>query len=136
MSSLQMYNMELPQLVKEDSCFKRGFQKENCLTKVVKGLHEYKKYLLFVNQWIGDEKQQVNLMLVSMKNLSDLLVLQSKIQESITQHQHKGAFIPDTPPKSVWNKQLKIHVILRNFALFMESTVRAIRFMKLTPTAV
>ncbi|GCB72727.1 hypothetical protein scyTo_0006446 [Scyliorhinus torazame] len=103
-------------------------RQKKCLAKVVKGLDEYKKHLLSVKQWIQDEKQQAELLLVSMKNLSDLLILQNKIQESIT-NQHKAAFIPDNPPKSVWDKQLKIHVILRNLALFMESTVRAIRFM-------
>ncbi|XP_067908946.1 interleukin-6-like [Heterodontus francisci] len=101
---------------------------KTCLAKIVQALHEYKKHLLFVNQWIQSEKQQVDLLLVSLKNLADLLVLQSKIQESIT-HQHKEAFIPDKPSISAWDKQLKIHVILRNFALFMENTVRAIRFM-------
>ncbi|XP_078056645.1 interleukin-6-like [Mustelus asterias] len=128
MSSLQMYNMQLPQLRKRDRCFRRGFQKKKCLAKIVEGLGEYKKHLLFVNQWIQNEKQQVDVLLVNIENLADLLILQNKIQESIT-HQHKGPFIPDKPPKSVWDKQLKIHVILRNFALFMESTVRAIRFM-------
>ncbi|XP_038652361.1 interleukin-6-like [Scyliorhinus canicula] len=128
MSSLQMYNMQLPQLGKRDRCFSRAFQKKKCLAKVVKSLDEYKKHLLSVKQWIQDEKQQAELLLVSMKNLADLLILQNKIQESIT-NQHKEAFIPGNPPKSVWDKQLKIHVILRNLALFMESTVRAIRFM-------
>ncbi|XP_048464386.1 interleukin-6-like [Rhincodon typus] len=128
MSSLQMHNMQLPQLVKRDRCFRRAFQKKKCLVEIVKGLDEYKKHLLVVNEWIQDETQQVDLLLVSMKNLADLLTFQNKVQENIT-HQHKEIFTPDKLPNSVWDKQLKIHVILRNFALFMESTVRAIRFM-------
>ncbi|XP_048405445.1 interleukin-6-like [Stegostoma tigrinum] len=103
-------------------------RQKKCLVKIVKGLDEYKKHLLFVNEWIQGEMQQVDLLLVSMKNLADLLTFQNKVQENIT-HQHNEIFAPDKLPNSVWEKQLKIHVILRNFALFMENTVRAIRFM-------
>ncbi|XP_069772146.1 interleukin-6 [Narcine bancroftii] len=122
MSSLQMYNMQLPQLVKKDRCYWRAFKKKTCLTKIVKSLHEYQQYLLFVKQE-SEDKNLVDAMLVSMKNLVD--ILQSKIH-----YQHQDAFIPDTLSLSVWNKQVKIHVILRNFVLFMESTIRALRFMK------
>ncbi|XP_078279187.1 interleukin-6 [Rhinoraja longicauda] len=123
MSSLQMYNMQLPRLVSGDRCYSRAFQKKTCLAKIVKGLHEYKSYLQFVKQGTEDEKRQVDLLLVGMNNLADLL--QSKLH-----YQHKEAFIPDMLSHTAWSKQVKIHVILRNFALFMESTIRAIRFMK------
>ncbi|GCC17980.1 hypothetical protein chiPu_0017755 [Chiloscyllium punctatum] len=103
-------------------------RQKKCLVKIVKGLEEYKKHLLFVNQWIQDETQQVDLLLVSTKNLADLLIFKNKVQENIT-HQYKEVISPEELPKSVWDKQLKIHMILRNFALFMESTIRAIRFM-------
>ncbi|XP_059800903.1 interleukin-6-like [Hypanus sabinus] len=123
MSLLQMYNMQLPQLTQGDRCYRRSFRKKTCLTKIVKSLYEYKSYLQFVKQGTENEKHQVDSMLMSMENLADLL--QSKIHQ-----QHEEVFIPDMLSKSVWNKQVKIHVILRNFALFMESTIRAIRFIK------
>ncbi|XP_067854363.1 interleukin-6-like [Heptranchias perlo] len=133
-----MYNMELPQIRKKDKCFQRSFQKKKCLSKIVKGFQEYKKYLLFVSQWIKEEKPQVEAMLSSTKSLVDLLPLESKIRERIAQQDknNEEAFNLDQSPEKDWDKQVAIHVILRNFALFVESTVRAIRFMKLTPTAV
>ncbi|GCB75314.1 hypothetical protein scyTo_0015299 [Scyliorhinus torazame] len=55
----------------------------------------------------------------------------SKIRERIGQQDksNEQAFNVDQSSENDWNKQVAIHVILRNFALFMESTIRAIRFM-------
>ncbi|XP_072880739.1 interleukin-6-like [Hemitrygon akajei] len=73
MSSLQMYNMQLPQLTQGDRCYRRSFRKKTCLTKIVKSLYEYKSYLQFVKQGTENEKHQVDSMLMSMENLADLL---------------------------------------------------------------
>ncbi|XP_067908958.1 interleukin-6-like [Heterodontus francisci] len=115
-----------------------SFTAKKCLSKIVKGFQEYKKYLLFVSQWIEDDKLQVDAMLSSTKILVDLLPLESMIRERIAQQDknNEQAFSLEQSSKKDWDKQVTIHVILRNFALFMESTIRAIRFMKLTPTAV
>ncbi|XP_020380863.1 interleukin-6 [Rhincodon typus] len=134
-NSLNMYNRELPQIRKKDKCFESSFQKKKCLTKIVKGFQGYKKYLQFVSQWIEVDNLQVNAMLSSAKILVDLLPLESKIRERIAQ-QDKGneeAFNLEESSKTDWNKQVTVHVILRNFALFMESTIRAIRFMQSAP---
>ncbi|XP_059497082.1 interleukin-6-like [Stegostoma tigrinum] len=110
-------------------------EKKKCLTKIVKGFQDYKKYLQFVSQWIEVDNLQVDAMLSSTKILVDLLPLESKIRERIAQ-QDKGneeAFNLEGSSKTDWDKQVTVHVILRNFALFMESTIRAIRFMQSAP---
>ncbi|XP_041039923.1 interleukin-6-like [Carcharodon carcharias] len=129
--SLTMYNMELPRIRKKDKCFETNFQKKKCLSNIVKGFQEYKKYLLFVRQWIESDKLQVDAMLSSSKILVDLLPLESKIRERIIQQEKSSeqAFNPDQSSENNWDKQVAIHVILRNFVLFMESTIRTIRFM-------
>ncbi|XP_072366301.1 interleukin-6-like [Scyliorhinus torazame] len=130
-NSLTMYNMELPQIRKKDKCFETNFQKKKCLSRIVKGFQEYKKFLSFVRQWIEGDGLQVDAMLSSAKILVDLLPLESKIRERIGQQDksNEQAFNVDQSSENDWNKQVAIHVILRNFALFMESTIRAIRFM-------
>ncbi|XP_032895270.1 interleukin-6-like [Amblyraja radiata] len=122
-NSLNIHNMQLPQLVAGDRCYMRGFHKKTCLATIFKSLQEYESYIHFVKQDMKDEKRQVDTLLVSMNNLAYLL--QMKFH-----YQHKEAFIPDMPPQNAWNKQVKIHVILRNFVQFMEKAIRAIRFMK------
>ncbi|XP_042202906.1 interleukin-6 [Callorhinchus milii] len=139
MSSLLLLPpMELPQIRKEDKCFQRRFRKEKCFSKIIKGFQEYKKYLKFVNQWINDEKQQVDIMLNSMKLLSDFLPLERKTRRRIPQwdESNQEALNPDMSLQTEWDRQVRVHVILRKFAFFMESTVRAIRFMKSIPGAV
>ncbi|XP_078056636.1 interleukin-6-like [Mustelus asterias] len=130
-NSLSMYNMELPQIRKKDKCFETNFQKKKCLSRIVKGFQEYKKYLSFVRQWIEGDKLQLDAMLSSTNIFVDLLPLESKIRERIAQQDksNEQAFNPDHSSENTWDKQLAIHVILRNFSLFMESTIRAIRFM-------
>eukprot|EP00062_Callorhinchus_milii_P002097 gi/632938001/ref/XP_007901912.1/ PREDICTED: interleukin-6-like [Callorhinchus milii] len=138
MSSLQTYTMELPQIRKEDGCFRRGFRKEKCLTSIVRGLKGYRRHLLFVNQLIGNGNQQVGAILGSISNLVDLLLLQRNVKGDITQQDESNqeALNPDMSSQTEWDRQVRVHVILRKFAFFMESTVRAIRFMKSVPGAV
>ncbi|XP_043546964.1 interleukin-6 [Chiloscyllium plagiosum] len=134
-NSLNMYNMELSQIRKRDKCFESSFQKKKCLIRIVKGFQDYKKYLQFVRQRIVGDNLQVDAMLSSTKILVDLLPLESKIRERIAQQDNSNekTFNLDESTKTDWDKQVTVHVILRNFALFMESTIRAIRFMQSAP---
>uniref|UniRef100_UPI00398E8395 interleukin-6-like n=1 Tax=Pristiophorus japonicus TaxID=55135 RepID=UPI00398E8395 len=134
-NSLKMYKMELPQIRKKDKCFQRNFQKKKCLSKIVKGFQEYKRYLLFVSQWIKDEKPQVDAMLSSTKILVDLLPLESKIRERIVQQDKSNEEAYQSSEKD-WDKQVTIHVILGNFALFMENEECQILHCKPPPQAV
>ncbi|GCC35876.1 hypothetical protein chiPu_0014365 [Chiloscyllium punctatum] len=61
--------------------------------------------------------------------------VESKIRERIAQQDNSNeeTFNLEESTKTVWDKQVTVHVILRNFALFMESTIRAIRFMQSAP---
>ncbi|XP_072909038.1 interleukin-6-like [Hemitrygon akajei] len=131
-NSLEMYKMDLPQIRKKDKCFQRTFQKKKCLSKIIKGFQEYRKYLLFVSQWIKDDNRQVDAMLSSTKILVNLLPVESRIRERIAQldKSNGAAFHMEQSSKRDWDKQVTIHVILRNFALFMEGTIRVIRFIK------
>ncbi|XP_032902107.1 interleukin-6-like [Amblyraja radiata] len=137
-SSLEIYKMDLPQIRKRDKCFQGNFQKKKCLSKIIKRFQEYKKYLLFVRQWIKHDSRQVDAMLSSTKILVDLLPLESHIRERIAQQDKSNgaAFIQEQSSKRDWDKQVAIHVILKNFVLYMESTVRVVRFIKFIPTTV
>ncbi|XP_067854364.1 interleukin-6-like [Heptranchias perlo] len=129
-SSLLSYNFDLPQIQAQDRCLKMGFHKETCLKAIASGLQKYNPFLLLVERFIPSSNDQVIWMRSSTQRLAELVTYQLNAEFGSTDLAESGQEVSASDLPTDWSRQVKVHVILRDFTTFIEKTSRAIRFMK------
>ncbi|XP_041040760.1 interleukin-6-like isoform X2 [Carcharodon carcharias] len=130
-SSLLSYNFDLPQIRAQDRCLKMDFHRETCLKAIGSGLQKYQPFLLLVETSIASSNNQVTWMRSSTQRLAELVMNQINAEFGSTDldESELEASASDLESSTDWNRQVKVHVILRDFTRFIEKTARAIRFM-------
>ncbi|XP_067907065.1 interleukin-6-like [Heterodontus francisci] len=133
-SSLLSYDFDLPKLRTQDRCLKMNFHKETCLKAIASGLQKYKPFLLLVETPIASSNDQVIWMRSSTQRLAELVMNQVNAEFGSTDLAESELEVSASALVSRvdWNKQVNMHVILRDFTRFIEKTARAIRFMTLS----
>uniref|UniRef100_UPI00398EA72E interleukin-6-like n=1 Tax=Pristiophorus japonicus TaxID=55135 RepID=UPI00398EA72E len=135
-SSLLSYHFDLPQIRAQDRCIKIGFHKETCLKAIAAGLQRYNTFLLLVETSIASSNDQVVWMRSSSQRLVELIMHQLNAEFGTTDLAESELEVSasDLVSRTDWNRQVKVHIILRDFTTFIEKTTRAIRFMKSVPS--
>nr|XP_033786777.1 interleukin-6 [Geotrypetes seraphini] len=128
MEVLLQNNLDLPKIREEDGCFRSAFKREKCLKKISSGLKEFKKYLVAVERTFATEGE----LSVSLQRKTEYLAVMVKLQmknPSSVPVTDEEAFTNYFLPKNPWLKKVVTRLILRDFTLFIEKTIRAIRFL-------
>ncbi|XP_078520519.1 interleukin-6 [Lissotriton helveticus] len=130
MESLLENNLNLPRINKEDGCFKQGFRKEKCLRKVTSSLLGFNKYLSYIVETFGSDKQKVESIKHKTKHLAESLMhLMTKPNAEAVTAVTQGSQETEPQPKEVWTERVTARLILRDFIVLIQKTVRAVRFL-------
>ncbi|XP_078284843.1 interleukin-6-like [Rhinoraja longicauda] len=131
--SLLTYDFNLPQIRTQDRCTKTSFHKETCLRAIATGLQKYDPFLLSAETSIVSSNDQMRWVRSSSRSLSELLTHQLNVEFGISDvgESELEVSAPDLVSKTDWNRQVNVHVTLRDFTRFMEKSSRALRFMSL-----
>ncbi|XP_069504436.1 interleukin-6 [Ambystoma mexicanum] len=133
MESLLENNLNLPKINREDGCFKQGFRKEKCLRKITNSLLGFETYLSYVEETMGIESKKVESIKYKTKHLTELLLalMRKPNAEGVTPGTPGTPENRQTRPqaKDTWTQKVTARLILRDFILFIQKTVRAVRFL-------
>ncbi|XP_072366302.1 interleukin-6 [Scyliorhinus torazame] len=130
-SSLLAHDFALPQIRAQDRCLRNDFHKETCLKAIASGLQKYKPFLLLVETYIMISNNQVTWMRSNTQRLAELVMNQINAEfGSIDLGESElEVSASELVSSTDWDRQVKVHVVLRDFTKFIEKTARAIRFM-------
>ncbi|XP_032894266.1 interleukin-6-like [Amblyraja radiata] len=131
--SLLTYDFNLPQIRAQDRCTMISFHKETCLRAIATGLQKYHPFLVSAETSIVSSNDQMIWVRSSSWRLSELLMHQLNVEFGISgvgQSELEDS-VSDLVSKTDWNRQVNVHVTLRDFTRFMEKSSRALRFMRL-----
>ncbi|NXR07884.1 IL6 protein, partial [Semnornis frantzii] len=139
MEMLLRNDLNLPKVTEEDghrssvpdSLTFLSFQ-DKCLRKISSGLYTFQTYLEYIKETFASEKQNVESLCYSTEHLAhtirrmvikpdEVVIPDPATRESLRAKLRSG--------KS-WIEKITTHLILRDFASFMEKTVRAVRYVK------
>ncbi|XP_069067640.1 interleukin-6 [Pleurodeles waltl] len=130
MESLMENNLDLPRINKEDGCFHKGFKTETCLRKITSSLVGFETYLSYIEETFGSDSQKVESIKHKTKHLAESLMHlinkpNAEAVTAVTQVSQK------TKPQSkeVWTQRVTARLILRDFIVLIQKTVRAVRFL-------
>ncbi|XP_032902121.1 interleukin-6-like [Amblyraja radiata] len=129
--SLLTYDFNLPQIRAQDRCTSSSFHKETCLRAIATGLQKYNPFLLSVETSILSSNDQMTWVRSSAQHLAELLMHQLNVEFGISDvgESELEVSVFDSVSKTDWNRQVNVHVTLRDFTRFMEKSSRALRFM-------
>ncbi|XP_038652362.1 interleukin-6-like [Scyliorhinus canicula] len=130
-SSLLAHDFALPQIRAQDRCLRNVFHKETCLKAIASGLQKYKPLLLLVETYIMTSNNQVTWMRSTTQRLAELVMNQINAEFGSIDLGESDMEVSASEPVSStdWDRQVKVHVVLRDFTKFIEKAARAIRFM-------
>ncbi|XP_042188225.1 interleukin-6-like [Callorhinchus milii] len=134
-SKLLSNQLHLPQIQAEDRCSRTNYHKQTCLQAIVTGLMKYKTSLSMLENSLGSPNDKIVRMNSNVQRLTELLTHQLTTEVGSTQlaMSEQEVSAANLTSGVEWDTQVKVHVILRDFTIFMEKTFRAIRFFKSAP---
>ncbi|XP_029442922.1 interleukin-6 [Rhinatrema bivittatum] len=129
MEVLLQNNLDLPKITAENGCFKSGFKRDKCLQKISSGLVEFQPYLLVVENTFTTEGKLVQSLCHKTKHLAAIVKLMMKNPNAVPIADKQQTLLPKLQTDDTWMQRVSTRLILRDFTLFIEKTIRAIRFL-------
>ncbi|XP_030060591.1 interleukin-6 [Microcaecilia unicolor] len=122
-------SLDLPKIRAEDGCFRSGFKQEKCLKKISSGLAEFQIYLLVVENTFSTEGKLAESLRHKTRHLADVVKLMINPSAVPVTQTDKLELMKGLLSNDPWLQKVSTRLILRDFTLFIEKTIRAIRFL-------
>ncbi|XP_043921438.1 interleukin-6-like [Protopterus annectens] len=130
MEILLQNSLALPRITVEDGCYGSNFNKERCLQKITSGLYLYLPYLHFVQDVLDNEQKQVKSLVPTTKQLATALMINSNNKAEETDKNAQKTLLEALSSEKLWVQKETSRFILRDFTIFMQKTIRAVRHMQ------